>query len=132
VRGLVEYNEVALVILIYGSLAYTQRHDGHVATTVVAQYLRPNHSRIAEGVGLSVAFVVLVWMVYSTGIEAWSSFVAREFRFGMAAVPIWPARLVLVAGLLILTLEVAVTMIDKLDIRGEGAAESDYGEAQAI
>jgi TRAP-type C4-dicarboxylate transport system permease small subunit len=111
IAGGVEIIEVTLVIVVFLGLAYAQRTDVHVSTTVVTERLPRRLSLTLECVGMLVALLLIAWMTYETakrGIDAWQ---AGERRVGLRDVPVWPARLIVPIGLSALALEMLATLL---------------------
>jgi TRAP-type C4-dicarboxylate transport system permease small subunit len=105
VPGLLETGEILLVMLVYLGLAYGQQTRAHVAVSLVTAQLSPRLAKAAVATGLTVAIFVVAWLVYATGATAIDSVIAGETRYGIAAVPVWPARVVVPIGLSLLAFE---------------------------
>lgn len=114
ISGVIEYNEIVLTALVFLSLANTQRTRDHVAVDLVTRRLPDRLAWGLRGIGLIVAAVFLAWMGYRAGVVGWASYQSGEYRFGLARVPIWPARLLLPFGLAFLVLQVLVHVTDDL------------------
>ena len=112
VRGLVEYNEVALVAVAFAGLAYAQRTGSHVQTDVVAKYLPERTRLVANVVGLLLAITVIGFLVYASGTRAIDAFAVREYRYGIAGVPIWPVRILIPVALSLLIAEISLSIVD--------------------
>lgn len=112
--GVLEFNEILMVAVVYLGLAYTQRRDEHVSVDLLVTRLPRRARRWVEAVALLLAIMVvglLLWATLETGLE---SYARREFRFGLRAVPIWPARLVIPLGLLFLSLEILRSLANRM------------------
>lgn len=114
ISGVIEYNEIVLTALVFLSLANTQRTRDHVAVDLVTRRLPDRFAWGVRGFGLLVAAGFLAWMGYRAGVVAWASYQSGEYRFGLARVPIWPARMLLPFGLFFLVLQVLVHATDDL------------------
>jgi TRAP-type C4-dicarboxylate transport system permease small subunit len=134
VNGLVEYNEVVLVGMTYTALAYAQQTDSHVATDMVARFLPARVAAALHAAGLVIVVLVLLWMVTRTWASAMDSLASREFRFGLARVPIYPARFALPIGLLALAFEIMVDIFEsgRLALGAESADDRPSGQSQVI
>lgn len=99
--GLVEYTEVLLVVAVFMSIPYAQLRGAHVGVSVLTERMP---ARAASGVyaaGLVVVASALGWMVWASLERALISFSGNEYRFGLALVPVWPARIAVAVGLAI-------------------------------
>lgn len=114
ISGVIEYNEIVLTALVFLSLANTQRTRDHVAVDLVTRRLPDRVAWGLRGLGLIVAAIFLAWMGYRALVVGISSYQSGEYRFGLARVPIWPARLLLPFGLTFLVLQVLVHATDDL------------------
>lgn len=114
IRGLIEYTEVALVVIALMGLSQTQREDGHIGVEYVVDRLGGRIGQALEAFGLAAMCLILAYLTYATGLTALDSVARQEVRIGHVPVPVWPARLVIpVAGLLTL-IETAIQLRDKL------------------
>lgn len=99
VPGLVEWSEVGIVYIVFLALTGAEFNDRHIRTPLVTNRLpaRLAHALRALVSLISVAF--LVWMAVETTSVAMDSVRAGEYRYGLAHVPVWPARLIIPVGL---------------------------------
>lgn len=99
IDGVIEMGEVLMVSTVFLGLAYAETRGAHVNMTLVIRKLPPRIAAIANSLGLLLVLFVVGWMVYVTGLRAYDSFSANEYRFGLVQIPIWPARVALAVGL---------------------------------
>jgi TRAP-type C4-dicarboxylate transport system permease small subunit len=111
--GLVDWTELLLVLMVFLGIAEAQRTGEHVAIDVVAdkfpRWLRSGSYLIGGSVGLTVA----LGLAYSNTRNAVDSYAIREFRRGLAEVPIWPGRIVLALGFILFSLQIIATSIHR-------------------
>lgn len=117
--GLVEYSEVLIVVAVFLGLGYTQLQNRHVGVDLLITRLPERAGRWVQRVGLTVCAVVLALMVRSTGQAAWVSYQAQEFRFGVAQVPIWPAKVALCLGLAVWLLVILYQVVRPPEVSGD-------------
>jgi TRAP-type mannitol/chloroaromatic compound transport system permease small subunit len=108
ILGIIEYAEIMLAALVMLSLANTQRTKDHVAVDLITRRLPVRAAGLIRGFGLLVAVGLLAWTTRASWIVGYASYQAGEYRFGIAQVPIWPARLLMPLGFLVLTVQVLV------------------------
>lgn len=114
-RGLpeiAEYADIALVGLIYLSLARTQMDGGHVSSDLVTRRIPPGVSRLAQALALVIAIACVIGVAWYAFDIAQASFDRRETRLGLAGVQVWPARWAIVVGLAIWTLQLLLRLAD--------------------
>jgi TRAP-type C4-dicarboxylate transport system permease small subunit len=121
-RGAFEYSEVLLVWLVYLSIAHTQRMKDHVAVDLVTNRLPPRLSAIVQALGLIAVLGLFAWMAWAGVGEALASVQLGEVRPGLVRVPLWPARIILAAGIALLVLELLIDIHDQI----RGIADPQY------
>lgn len=112
VKGIVEYAELGMAITAFFALGEAERRRQHVSVDAVLNRLkgRPYQVlRIAGGV--AAAFVAVLLAVASWHVLS-DSLATGEYKLGLVRLPMWPARLAVFAGFLILALEQIVTAIE--------------------
>jgi TRAP-type C4-dicarboxylate transport system permease small subunit len=105
VPAIVEYSEVLLVVAVFFAIASAQVEGFHVSTTVFTSRLPLRARRIVELTGAFLGAVVVLAMALVASNAAWISFVTGEYRFGLAAVQVWPARAAVALGLWLYLIE---------------------------
>lgn len=124
VQGVNELGEVAMVFIVFLGLAYAEQRRAHVGVTIFVRRLPARLAAALEAAGVFVVMAVVLWMVIVTGERAVESVVVGEYRFGLVRIPIWPARVVIVIGLAAYLLELALRLIDDLDVARTGSSAS--------
>jgi TRAP-type C4-dicarboxylate transport system permease small subunit len=111
IPGAIEYSEVAMVGLVFLALGYAQVTDSNVGVSYFLDRLPERARFVVRLIGLLAAMVVVAWMAYLTGLGAIESFLSGEYRFGLAEVPVWPARATIPIGLILLFLVMVVQVV---------------------
>jgi TRAP-type C4-dicarboxylate transport system permease small subunit len=112
VGGAVEYTEVLLVLTVFAGMAAAEVNNAHIRVSVLVERLSPIRAAAFRSVGGVAVTLLLVWATVKTAGAAQRSFEIREFTYGLAAVPIWPAKLMVLIGLGALTLALAYRSFD--------------------
>lgn len=112
ISGVYESGEVMMVAIVFLSLGYAESKRAHVSVTLLTARLPRKAASILTSVGLIIVLAVVVWMVLASFARAEMSIVNNEFRYGLVAIPIWPARIVVVVGLVGYLLELCFRLID--------------------
>lgn len=123
IPGTSEFSEVFLVASVYLGLAFAMRIGAHVGVDLVIMRLRPRAARVVQAIGLSIAVIILSWMVFETVGTALHSISVNEFRYGIVKVPVWPAKIAIPVGLLALILECLV--VTGKVLRGDATASGE-------
>lgn len=112
--AIIEYAEVVMVVMVYFSLAQTQRNDGHVASEMVAQHLPTRMRTTLEALGLAWVSAVLILVIVQAAEIAWDSYQRGEYRLGLSRAIVWPARIAIVVGLAALLGQIVVRVFGLL------------------
>lgn len=112
VRGVVELSEVAMVTIVFLGLPYAEQLRAHVAMTMVVEKLKPRTASMVNAAGLCLIIFIVIWMIWVTTGRAIESFEANEFRYGLARVPVWPARIAIAVGLTVLLMQLVLRLWD--------------------
>lgn len=103
--GVAELSSLLLVTMIYFGLAGAQSRGANFRVSFIDTRLSPAWNR-ALLVALSVIVIVsLALVIYFTFNAAAYSFARNETSYGLIQFPIWPARAVVCAGLLLLLVQ---------------------------
>jgi TRAP-type C4-dicarboxylate transport system permease small subunit len=113
VPGTLEYSEVLLVIVVFLAIAAGQARGYHVNTMVLTQALPLKVRRWVELIGAIIGAIVVATMAAVSVEAALVSFQTGEYRFGLAHVPIWPARFALAIGLILYVFEFLRTSLER-------------------
>ena len=112
IHGINEASEVALVVVVFVGLMGAQTSGSQIATPMVTNRLPARAGHAVRALALWLAAAITLWMTAETAVAGYESWQAKEFRFGLASVPIWPAKLVIPVGLACLALALIVQGLD--------------------
>lgn len=111
VPGTLEFTESTMVLIVFGALAFTQEKRSHIRVEIVYALLAPRVQSFMDTVTHLIAlafFCLLAW--YSFG-ELSYSWEIGESTMGTIRFPLYPARLLLSAGAVLLILQLALDVI---------------------
>ena len=128
--GTTELTESLIVVAIYFGLVFTQSERAHIGMDFVVNALSPQRRRVAEISTLGVAMLVALALLYGTGQTALKSIELGEYTSTAFNLPLWPAKLALCAGLLLMTIQILLQMIRKIQ-RAEMTSSSASAEGSA-
>lgn len=114
VPGVIELNEVLMIGIVFLGLGVAQQEQTHIRAELFVSRLSPKRKRILDIVGLF--FSLGFWMIVLTQAvpRAWDSFMIGEYREGLIKFPLWPARLMLAVGVLVMCMQVVIDIRDSL------------------
>ena len=111
VPGALEISEVALVAVVFAALMAAEFGNVYVRTPIFVERLSHRMANVAKLLGLVPATLFVAWAAWLTAVEGLASAERGEFRFGVVAVPVWPAKLVIPIGLAGLALALAAKVV---------------------
>jgi TRAP-type C4-dicarboxylate transport system permease small subunit len=125
ISAIAEYADIVLVALVYLSLARTQMDGGHIASSLVAARL-PTRVRVsAELAGMILVVIILASVTWYATSVAITSYQRGEYRLGLTAALIWPARWAIVVGLIAWQLQLLLRISELVQGLRRGTDPSD-------
>ena len=106
-----EISVMLLIVKVFLGMAGAQATDSNFQVTVLTELLSPRWKYLQRIVSLAIALVgigMIAWLASSYAIEATEM---GETSFGVHPWPIWPERIILAAGLCLLTLQILSDLI---------------------
>jgi len=122
VPGTLEITESTMVLIVFGALAYTQSRRGHIRVELLYNHVGPRGKSFMETVTHLIAFVyfsLLAWQGYQELLYSWE---LKEATMGTIRLPLYPARFFLVAGTVLLLLQLLLDLIEDLGRLWRGEA----------
>ena len=125
VPGTLEITESTMVLIVFGALAFTQSQRGHIRVEIFYTNRSPRTKAFMDAVThlVAIAFFALVaWQGFN---EALYSLEIGEATMGTIRFPLFPARLLLVVGCVLLLVQLGLDLIQNVRhmISGEAGAE---------
>ena len=114
VDGTLEITESTMVLIVFGALAYTQERRGHIRVELLYNHAGPRGKSFMEAVTHLLAlvyFALLCWQGFGELSYSWE---IREATMGTIRFPLYPARFLLVAGTLLLIVQLVLDVIADL------------------
>lgn len=105
IMGVLEFNEVLIVGLVFLALARTQQAGIQVKAEFLTSHLSPRLQIMFTILGLVAGIALFGAITWYSGKAAYASVLIGEYRYGVARFPIWPAKLVVPFGSLLLCLQ---------------------------
>ncbi len=99
ILGVIELSQVALVATVYMAMMSSEIAGVHVRTPILTERLSPRWSHAVRLCGSVVSIAIVAWVTYSTWGVAVHATRAGEYLFGLARIPIWPAKLAVAFGM---------------------------------
>lgn len=113
-QGQVEISRVLMTYMVFMGLAEAQRQGAHVRIELLDQYMPPA-VRSSSGIVLTaLAIATMAIVTYATWLMFWSSWRTGETMIAAIVIPVWPAKLAVMLGCLLYTVELAFELIRKV------------------
>lgn len=122
VPGTLEITESTMVLIVFGALAYTQEKRGHIRVELLHGYMSPRIKALMDAVTHALAFVFFVLLGWQSIGELTYSWEIRESTMGAIRFPLYPARLLLTAGTMLLIAQLALDVITDVGRMWRGEA----------
>ena len=130
VLGTLEFTESTMVLVVFGALAYAQERRAHIRVELLYSHVGPRGKSFMEAVTHIVAFLffaLVAWTGYAELLYSWE---IMESTMGSVRFPLYPARSLLLFGVLLLLLRLAVDIVQDIGRlqRGEPPPEAALPE----
>lgn len=100
-----------IVMVVFLSLAYTQRVGRHIKVTVLVDRLSPNIRNRLSIANLIIGFVFFAVVSWQSWILALESLAVREYYPGLLNLPVYPSKLALAVGISLLSIRYLVDAV---------------------
>ncbi|MFA7428672.1 MAG: TRAP transporter small permease [Rhodospirillaceae bacterium] len=131
-HGATEFSTLLMIGLVYLGLASVQASKANFRVEVLLMLLPAGGRRFLDAVTTLLAAAAIGVLTWHTAHEAWASVLRQEMSFGAVVFPVWPARVVIAMGLLMLLLQFVIDTI-RLVAGGDtlAAATADEDEYES-
>lgn len=111
IPGTTEITRLLLVFSVAFALGYTELMQQHVRMELVLTRLTPKRRTLIETLVLVLALVFIGLATYAASVVAHTSTIRGEYETGLIDIPMWPGRIALALGCLMLGLQYVVGII---------------------
>ncbi len=111
IPGASEMGVLLLVCKIFLGLPGAQASGSNFSVSVIHGVMSPMQRRVADSLTTLIAAVVFGLMARMSVISAIRSTQRGEISYGVIAFPIWPGRIVLAVGLILLTIQLLMDVL---------------------
>ena len=111
VPGTLEFTESTMVLVVFGALAYAQERRAHIRVELLYSHAGPRGQSFMEAVTHIVAFIFFALVAWQGLGELLYSWELKEATMGTVRFPLYPARFVLLLGVLLLLVRLALDIV---------------------
>jgi TRAP-type mannitol/chloroaromatic compound transport system permease small subunit len=125
VLGTLEFTESTMVLVVFGALAYAQQRRAHIRVELLYGQVGPRGKSFMEAVTHIVAFIFFTLVGWQGYVELVYSWEIMESTMGSVRFPLYPARSLLLLGVLLLILRLAIDIVQDIGRLYRGEAPPD-------
>lgn len=129
ITGMLEGVELLLVFAVFPSLARIQAERGHIAVGILAERLAGRPRAALETLTSFLGLLLFGTVTWATGAMALRSWRMGEYSAGLIAFPIYPSRILVALGSLLLSLQLLLELTRAVAALRCGPAGSAGGTA---
>jgi len=111
IAGVIELNEVLIVVIIFLGLSWTQIKGGHVSVELFIKRLPRKHQEIVMVMTLSLALVIFAALTFESSLAAYDAWASGDFRQGAVRFALWPGKATVALGTLTLCLQLIADIL---------------------
>jgi TRAP-type C4-dicarboxylate transport system permease small subunit len=132
IPGVLEITESTMTLIVFGALAYAQIRRNHIRVELIYSHMGPR-VKAAMDVIADVAAIIFFGFLLSEAIsEGLMSWRIRETADGLIQFPLYPARWILIAGTVMLLLQLVLHFFQDLGRISSGEELEDSHDLPPI
>lgn len=108
IPGTFELVQLSFIGVVFLAIPYVQAIKGHINIDIATRGLPKSFQRGLDVMGCLIGLVVIVFITWQTGLEAWTSFVSGDYTMGIVQIPLWPSKLSIVLGMFFLSIRLSL------------------------
>lgn len=109
--GATELSTLLMVVLVYLGLASVQTTKANFRMEVLINYLPPGIARALDFLTTLIALIAISIIAWYTSQEALHALSMQEMSYGAVRFPIYPARLAIAVGFILLVLQLLIDAV---------------------
>lgn len=111
IAGTLEITEAVMPLVILLPLGFTQMKRGHIRVLLLISGLSMSVQRVIGVLTLIVGFAFMIWVTWATWGAAEQSFRIGESAWGSVRFPIWPAKIGIAVGAILLAIQFLLDLV---------------------
>ena len=114
IPGVYEITETTMVASVFLALALSQREKRQIRVELFTERLRARPKRVADALAELCSLAVYSFIAWY-GVQAvWISIAVGDYGSGAVRLPLWPAKLALALGAVLMCLQCAKGVVDNV------------------
>jgi len=113
-RGAFEFTGLVMALVIYFGVAYAQTQRAHVRVSFVVDRFPPMFRQATLVCVYFFMLCIFAFVIYATSAEAIYSVRIGEYQPGSTRFPVWPSRILVSFGIIMLSLQFVVDFFKAL------------------
>lgn len=106
-----------MVAVVYLALGYTEAQDGHIKMTMVYEHMPPKIQAVLFIITRVIVLGVCVLFVWAGWLASWQALMSHSTTVGLVKLPLFPVKLLIPIGALIMCLQIIRDLIMALSGR---------------
>ncbi len=111
ITGVIEIMSVALIIIVALGFSYVQGVKENIIIEVATNKLSDFNKSLLDLAGYLIGLTVITIITWQCGLNAISSFVAKEHTMGLIKIPLWPSKWLLTIGMATLNIRLLLDFL---------------------
>lgn len=113
-HGMIEAAALGMAFIVYCGVAFRERELGHISVTLVVDKLPTRLKRVTLLFSTLMGVAIAAFLAWGSLSESKKSHSSGERLIGISSLPVWPARLVVGIGLLLLAVALVQSAVSEL------------------
>ena len=109
--GVYETIQILMVAVVFLGIAYVQKVKGHIFIEIATTKLPVKWQRILDGLGYLIGIFICGVITWQSMLSAWESIQIFEYAAGIVEVPLWPSKIIVAVGFLLMTLRLVLDLV---------------------
>lgn len=101
--GIYETVQILTVAIVFLSIAYVQKTKGHIFIEIATTKFPLKVQRGLDFLGYVIGLFICGIITWQSILTAWESIAIFEYAAGVIQIPIWPAKMIVAIGFLLMT-----------------------------
>jgi TRAP-type mannitol/chloroaromatic compound transport system permease small subunit len=114
ITGVLEFNEVLIVAIVYLGMASNQASGSNVRVELFADKMPRKLQPWLLVLGTFVGLIVFICFAYYNTAETYTSIVEDEQKLGVSPFPVWPSRVLLSIGVWLLCAQLLLETVRRV------------------
>lgn len=118
IKGTYEINEIYMACVVFFGIAYAQLTKAHIRVKFLFSRLSHKQQSVLHIVNLAIFLGLYIIFTFVTAQHTYIAFQTQTYRMGTTYMPLWPSKILLPIGGIVLCALLAVEIVRAIQLRG--------------